>query len=157
MNKKEINLIEILKDVPSGAKLYSPIFGDVTFGEISKYGEYRIRCYTNTDGIASFSSNGLYYSQYNGECMLFPSKENRNWNTYKYTSPKLELKLYDKVLVRDDDSQEWRPSFYWCYDNSGEQDMPYRITDGTYWAQCIPYEGNEYLAGTTDISKGGEQ
>lgn len=36
-----------------------------------------------------------------GECVLFPSKENRNWSTY---NPKFNintLEPFDKVLVRD--------------------------------------------------------
>lgn len=58
---------------------------------------------------------------------------------------KHEFKTFDRVLVRDEDDREWCADFY--------SHVGY---DGTYrcvscgWNQCIPYEGNEHLVGTTD-------
>lgn len=72
-----MNLIEILKDVPKGTKLYSPIFGDVIFEKIRQ--DYIVVKTINI--IREFYSDGRYYT--NGECMLFPSKDNRDWSNYK--------------------------------------------------------------------------
>lgn len=55
-----------------------------------------------------------------------------------------EFNPFDKVLVRDDNNKKWIPGFFW---NKGEL---YGIIGGTYWEQCIPYEGNEHLLGTSN-------
>ena len=57
------------------------------------------------------------------------------------------FKPFQKVLVRDDDAREWRADFFsYCkmYD-----DHCYICVRSRY-RYCIPYEGNEYLLGTTD-------
>lgn len=71
-----MDIAEILKNVPKGTKLYSPAFGDVILEEIRQ--DY-IRVRTNNIK-REFYSDGRYYA--NGECMLFPSRENRDWNTF---------------------------------------------------------------------------
>ena len=62
---------------------------------------------------------------------------------------KSEFKAFDRVLVRDTDNQHWRAAFYDQYltDNGA---FFHHIIAGSYFAQCIPYEGNEHLLGTTD-------
>ena len=68
----------ILKNFPKGTKLYSPIFGDVTLEEVEKY---NIKVMSvDFDDILVFNQNGSYH--YRGECMLFPSKENRDWDKF---------------------------------------------------------------------------
>lgn len=56
-----------------------------------------------------------------------------------------DFKPFDKVLVRDDNNKTWIPGFFW---SKGE--LLYGIIGGTYWEQCIPYEGNEHLLGTSN-------
>lgn len=73
-----MNIAEILKNCPSGVKLYSPIFGEVEFTKIHDFLN-EIVCHT-TIGIARFYSDGRYYKC--GECMLFPSKEQRDWDEF---------------------------------------------------------------------------
>lgn len=69
---------------------------------------------------------------------------------------KYEFKPFDKVLVRADDKKHWTPALYSPYDdeNEGTKKRPlYRtiyIPSEQFWNQCIPYEGNEHLLGTTD-------
>ena len=58
-----------------------------------------------------------------------------------------EFKPLDRVLVRDDDNCEWCLALYAYYKEKTEE---HRMVGGTCWAQCIPYEGNEHLLGTTD-------
>lgn len=57
-----------------------------------------------------------------------------------------EFKPFDKVLVRDDDTKEWRADFF---SHIAEVEFNY-ITVGSCWLQCIPFEGNEHLVGTSD-------
>lgn len=57
------------------------------------------------------------------------------------------FKPFDWVLVRDSDDAAWVPGFY--SHASGRIDVPYTSILSHSYAQCIPYEGNEHLAGTT--------
>jgi hypothetical protein len=63
---------------PKGMKLYSPIYGEVEFTEISAITE-SIGCKINGCTVY-FNSDGTYFK--GGECMLFPSKEQRDWNEF---------------------------------------------------------------------------
>lgn len=104
---ENINLCEILKDCTKGTKLYSPIFGEVEFLKISDIDEdnYSIVVMADEGEHAFFTSTGKFYRGYdNAECLLFPSKENWDWSTFKLKKPKFDpktLKPFDKVLVRD--------------------------------------------------------
>lgn len=59
--------------------------------------------------------------------------------------PECPFKPFDKVLVRDGDEFEWRPKLFSYMD-----DDRYVTLDYDRFAICIPYEGNEHLAFTTD-------
>lgn len=61
---------------------------------------------------------------------------------------KNQFKLFDKVLVRDDDSQEWRIDFYSRFMDISATSYPYQCMT-KYWKQCIPYnEETAHLANT---------
>lgn len=77
---ENLNLLEILKDAPKGTKLYSPIIGECELDEISKENEL-INVKTNT-GYYTFYKKGSYY-RYFGECLLFPSKDNHDWLSFR--------------------------------------------------------------------------
>lgn len=57
------------------------------------------------------------------------------------------LKPFDKVLVRDNNEQFWTCDWFSFHDT--KQVYPFACV-GHYVSQCIPYEGNEHLLGTTD-------
>ena len=103
---KNIDLTKILKDCPKGTKLYSTVYGVVRFDEIDKDKTYPISLYTNTACIFNVTSDGRLAKNYNGECTLFPSKDQRDWSKFKapwYKKEKFDpktLKPFDKVLVR---------------------------------------------------------
>ena len=69
---------KILKNCPEGIELYSPIFGVLKFKEIELDG--LIKCQTSTKLPVFFYSDGSYVK--GGECLLFPSKEQRDWNKF---------------------------------------------------------------------------
>lgn len=106
-----MNIAEILKGAPKGTKLYSPIFGDVIFEEIRH--DY-IRVSTNCI-MREFHSDGRFYA--NGECMLFPSRENRDWNTFNYCSFK-----NGDVIIRNDGI------FTAIFSHVGIEGLPYMKT-----------------------------
>lgn len=151
---KEINLVEILKDCPKGTPLYSPAFGNIRFDSIV---DNRIVIYVTEHSTALINSNGQleWPHKHNGEMMLFPSKENRDWTTFKVPIKVIErfnpesLKPYDKVLGRDNLVSRWSLAFFSHIDHN--LFYPYRVTPGCGFTQVIPYKGNEHLLG-----KGGE-
>lgn len=61
-----------------------------------------------------------------------------------------EFQPFDRVLVRDDNSGEWCLALYAYYRESTKL---HRMVGGARWKQCIPYEGNEHLLGTTEKPK----
>ena len=62
---------------------------------------------------------------------------------------KHEFKPFDKVLVREDESDVWECRLFdrFFQDKGG---LGYCCQDGVSYDFCIPYEGNERLVGTTD-------
>lgn len=79
-----MNIAEILKNAPKGTKLYSPLCGEVTFSEID---ENLTHCIVVEDCYGTeilFDIEGKYDTAYeDSECLLFPSKDNRDWSTFK--------------------------------------------------------------------------
>ena len=149
---EKINIAELLKDCPKGTKLYSPIFGGLKFNEVNVINN-RILVVQQNDYIAEFESDGRLTNCKNGECLLFPSKECRDWSKFQrpFIKDKFNintLKPFDKVLIRDRDTDEWNISFFsHC---NGLEHYKYSCINNTGYAQCIPYEGNEHLLGTTN-------
>lgn len=79
---EKINLVELLKDCPKGTKLYSPLCGECEFDHIEYMG--KIVCQTKKDTTIWFLPTGVYFEGYSGaECVLFPSKENRDWSKFQ--------------------------------------------------------------------------
>lgn len=232
-NKNYKTLVEILKDCPEGMELYSPVFGKCTFINVTN----NIINVKMENGYCNcFYENGQYFLE--GECLLFPSKECRDWSEfqkpfekgdvivsqsgniaiyshfetsyykkkvvyyqcllyssdeikvvndcgigyiedcryatkeekerlykalekegYKYNSTtktveKIKkfdistLKPFDEVLVRDESNHEWIISLYSHFSKNTYFNK--HVTNGGVWNMCIPYEGNEYLVGTTN-------
>ena len=105
---ENLNLCEILKHCPAGTKFWSPVWGDVFLVEIKKEiipGESFIPIIIKALGIKEISlfSDGRYSCSEKAECVIFPSKDQRDWSKFK--GPKFnptDLKPFDKVLVQCD-------------------------------------------------------
>ena len=152
MNEK-LNLIEILKDCPKGTKLYSPIFGEVELDKIDIHSDppIRVLCKYGKDG---FSKDGRICPAYNGECVLFPSKEQRDWSKFNVKKAKFDpktLQPFDKVLVKKGDKSYyvWLPEFISLPPNDVDKTVLCMTTDDVVMA--IPYnEKTKHLVGTND-------
>lgn len=81
MNNK-INIAEILKNCPKGIKLYSPLFGDVTFEEVDLIWATTVKIRYKPNSFTNFFKTGLYYNYKGAECLLFPSSEMRDWTKF---------------------------------------------------------------------------
>lgn len=92
-----MDLLEILKNVPKGTQLFSAIHGTIKFNRIDNDIEhYPIWCIDNNNAVIPFSREGKHYIEYPGECILFPSRENRDWNTFVPDLPR-----FTPVFVTD--------------------------------------------------------
>ena len=113
---KNLNLVEILKNVPIGTKLYSPLFGQVEFIGIdtTSVAQIMVQKQSSIDeefvSRTLFYADGRYYEEYfESECLLFPSKDQRDWNKFKAPIP-------DKALV-------------WCWDEAWKSVRTLRFYD----------------------------
>lgn len=79
--------------------------------------------------------------------------ENKAWDAEKKMivdlKLKVELKPFDKVLVRNNNIRKWEADLFGFKNVTGH----YHCVGGT-WLQCIPYIGNESLLGTTKDVEG---
>ena len=79
--EEKINIAEILKNKPKCKRLYSPIFGECAFSLVRE--ETDDICVKKHNGVKEFfDSKGLYNAL--GECLLFPSREMRDWHKFTW-------------------------------------------------------------------------
>lgn len=146
-----LDLVEILKDCPKGTKLYSTIHGEVVFDHVDDTNIFYPIVVKYDYSQIEFTRNGRYYIEYDGECVLFPSKDQRDWSKFKVPVEKFDyntLQPFDKVLVRDDDDSFWKCNLLshrcGC--------IVYCVSNYWNWTQMIPYnEETRYLVGTTNM------
>lgn len=92
-----MNIAEILKYCPKGTKLYSLVDGEVTLENICNTGQYSIEVITSVQTSNYFTKDGLLFpNRPNGECVLFPSKDQRDWGKFR-----LPFKAGDIVMTID--------------------------------------------------------
>ena len=82
---ENINLVEILRDCPKGTKFYSTVYGNITLDsiDINKPSIFCIHMIEDDGNLASFTKKGKIYNIEDGECVIFPSKNQRDWNIWK--------------------------------------------------------------------------
>ena len=149
---ENIDLTKILRDCPRGFKLYSAVHGEVTFLSIEN-GEYPIGVLLNNDCTAYYSSSGKAFTSY-GECVLFPSKDQRDWSkftAYWYKKERFDpkiLKPFDRVLCKNG-IDLWKAELFSHYDCRREY-YPFRCV-GNGYLYCIPYnDDTKHLVDTTE-------
>lgn len=152
---ENIDLTKILKDCPRGTKLYSTIYGVVEFDDIDEYDRiYSISFKVDADSFSAVTPDGRHFEDFDGECTLFPSKDQRDWNKFTASWYKKErfdpktLKPFDRILGRDCDTRIWRCNLF---SHITEQDsFPYKCVVTAY-RYCIPYNTDtKHLVGTTN-------
>lgn len=156
---ENLNLVEILKDCPKGTKLYSPVFGEVEFEGVYNNAIYPIAVKAKTNPIEGecteqfiyLAPSGIIDISFNGECMLFPSREERDWSKFKPKKPKFDpntLNPFDKVLARND-REDWSCVFF---SHIVKDEETYQYACGyDMFTCCIPYNNDtKHLVGTKD-------
>ena len=148
---ENLDLVEILKDCPEGTKLYlSVIDRDVLLKWVRASREYPIRVVEERSRVVfDITRCGRQYKDFpDGEIVLFPSKDQRDWSKFKVSVDKFDyntLQPFDKVLVRNENSQLWRCAL-----------LSFMLSNGMFcechWEQGIPYnDETQHLVGTTNM------
>lgn len=79
---ENINLVEILKDCPKGTEFYCSVYGVVIFDNVFPESKYPIRVHNEQYGPITFKADGKVYHFEDSECVIFPSKNHRDWNIW---------------------------------------------------------------------------
>ena len=154
---ENLNLVEILKDCPTGTKLYTNLCGEVKLKKVENdcYDSYPI-CVENSRGDRFwFTQDGKYISGFDGECVLFPAKDQRDWSKFKNKQSKFDpktLKPFDKVLIRrgSENYDVWFPDFVsYPPDDTSNKTLCMWILEDI--AMVIPYNNDtKHLVGTSN-------
>lgn len=92
-----MNIAEILKYCPKGTKLYSLVDGEVTLKKVTDIGACPILVEVEDGTHKYYTRYGLHFtSRSGGECVLFPSKEQRDWNKFR-----IPVKRGDVMMLTD--------------------------------------------------------
>ena len=73
----------------------------------------------------------------------------------KKEKQKYQFNPFDRVLGRDSNEDKWMCDMFSHYDADADEYV--YVCVSAAWKQCIPFEGNEELVGTTNEPKGGEE
>ena len=157
---ENIDLTKILEGCPKGTEFYCPLCGNLRLVKISSSLIDAVElCIDEDNPPFTFSREGYFYYTYRNrsiECLLFPSKDQRDWSKFErfWDKPKVKrfdptaFQPFDKVLVRHDSTEVWRPNFF-CSFNTNEP-SPVKCFN-LYWHICIPYnEETKHLIDTFD-------
>ena len=112
-------------------------------------GDYPIEVRLSKNAHYSFTKDGRMFAEYDGECILFPSRGERNWDKFKPKKIKFDpktLKPFDRVLVRDFNA--WKCALYSHMVENENSSYKHITTDSTYIC-CITYNNDtKHLLGT---------
>ena len=153
---ENLNLVEILKDCPKGTKLYYTVYGEVEFDHVAISSKYPIVLrLKGGKSYESLTSEGKFDIKRDGECLLFPSKEQRDWSKFKPKKNRFDPKTlvaFDKVLVRLTKDCIWNATFFSHYDEEVNLGChPCVTTSCKSYGKCIPYnDETKHLLGTSE-------
>ena len=150
---ENLDLTKILEGCPKGTKFYSSVFGEVELEEIKKGYLLPIvlRC-LGGDSVC-IVADGRLFPSYEGECIIFPSRTQRDWSKFErfWDKPKVEkfdvntLQPFDRILVRFSGNLNWQIGLF------GYKYEKLIYSNGTVYYQCVPYnDETKHLIGTTN-------
>ena len=152
---ENIDLTKILENCPVGWEFWSDNYGKVRFKCINKSYDRPIFVKRTDGGNAYYTKEGWCSKDFSASCLLWPSKDCRDWS--KFTAPcyKKEkfnpktLKPFDKVLVKCNNSESWKVQLF-SHIIEGDKICPYVCISYNY-KYCIPYNNDtKHLVGTNE-------
>lgn len=134
----KINIAAILKDKPQGTKLYSSACGKCKLESVDDK-SFKISFYNSKFGFMNggegyLDKNGKLYDD--GECVVFPSKEMRDWGKFAWKK--------GDVLISNDGKKE---VFF-----NGFTDDTYALFKAKHGFEVLPNGNTIYLANEDDIA-----
>ena len=159
---ENLDLTKILDECPVGTEFYHVVYGKVWFDDISNdYSDDD--CYITFSlcdephTIISVTKKGTFSTRYDGECLIFPSKDQRDWSKFErfWDKPKIErfnihiFHPFEKVLFRVGESP-WRCGFF-SHIVSDDFNKELVCTSYGLSVRCVPYnDETKHLVGTID-------
>lgn len=152
---ENIDLTKILKNCPKETKLYSILHGEIKYVGINDKSPHKVEFKSEDGEIFGVTLDGRYLSYFNGECILLPSKDQRDWS--KFTAPWLKkerfdpktLKPFDRVIVKNIQNNIWHIQ-YFSHIKEKSTTYPFYCL-GDNFTYCIPYnDDTKHLVGTAN-------
>ena len=166
--ENKINIAEILRDIPKGTKLYSPLFGKCEY--IAVVGDKRpinIRTSNTTDmQYEALTEYGCYFSDFEDtDTVLFPSAKMRRWDKFFKRGDVVVDEDLETMVVFDswanDDYTEFNTTidYYKISDKWGKEDICctglfHKATDeerAEFIATAEKYYGGKYNPETLQV------
>lgn len=142
MEQKDIDIYEILKDEERGTELYTPKCGRVWFSGMANDKDSAKAIWTEDEAGRElfFDKNGKIYKE--GEILLFPSKEMRDWSKFFKKGDILVNKDAEVHIIFDgfkDDTYKTFHGHYYLWEEEGsivnfEENEDYMQTSEFYKA-----------------------
>lgn len=155
--KKELTLVNILKHCPKGTKLYSPIYGDCELNEVNDPKDFNYPIVVNAPRRrCSFTKEGRFIASGNGECCLFPSKDQRDWSKFRLPCKRGDVMRTDNsVFIVYDVDENLYPKVYCSVSlNTGDLEINENPESSNPYTTSFYYpadaEVTEYLAEILD-------
>lgn len=122
---EKLNIAELLKDCPKGTKLYTPLLGECELKGIIQ-SEIFVE---QGKRVLGFNKYGNYWDVEDSECILFPSKDNRDWSTFQRPFKDGDIVVADDgvltqmfilkdVKCQDNDNYDGCCYFGWDFDDN---------------------------------------
>ena len=144
-----IDLTKILKDCPRGTKLYSTTLGYVIFQGIIEGEVYPIYVSCENGVTENFTADGKIFIDLDGECTLFPSKEQRSWADF--IAPWHKKERFDPKTLQPFDKIIFKGRGMWFCGLFSHIHNSYACVGETYYKCVIPYnDETKHLVGTTE-------
>ena len=118
--EQKLNITEILKNKPRGTKLYSMIHGKCSFEAVTDE-IFKINFCTSKFGLTQSGECTLikFGNMYDGgECIIFPSKEMRDWRKFAWKKGDLLINSCGFQCIFKEWSSDDYTKFNGCYSNS---------------------------------------
>lgn len=148
MEQKDFDIYEILKGVPVGTKLYTPMCGKVGFAYLATNKEAGEVIWTSDkNGEYTFNKNGRWIE--GGEVMLFPSDKMRDWSKFAWKKGDVLVSEDGSVHIifekfTDDTYTIFAGKYYYC--KNGKKGY-------TYLRECDNAITEEFTLETEDAAK----
>ncbi len=113
---EELNLAEILKNTPQGTELYSPLYGVTEFEGVTEHGAVRVSYRAGKDkkytAYFNLPANGKLHPD--GECLLFPERNQRDWSKFAAPrkGPEEDFPTGGYVVYKNEPDYPWQIGVY---------------------------------------------